>query len=111
MTGYRGTFRALHWRRRYVAHIVFSLHLHSFAFLAMMVGLVHDWSTGAPEGKGWGNAVAVAVIAVYSFFALRRVYGQGRLVTLLKMVVLLVGYFVALIVTMALTLALTAVTV
>jgi hypothetical protein len=77
----------------------------------MMVGLVHDWSTGAPEGKGWGNAVAVAVIAVYSFFALRRVYGQGRLVTLLKMMVLLVGYFVALIVTMALTLALTAVTV
>jgi len=52
-----------------------------------------------------------SVIAVYSFFALRRVYGQGRLVTLLKMVVLLVGYFVALIVTMALTLALTAVTV
>jgi hypothetical protein len=42
---------------------------------------------------------------------LRRVYGQGRLVTLLKMVVLLVGYFVALIVTMALTFALTAVTV
>jgi len=101
----------LYWRRRYVAHLVFSLHLHSFAFLAMTVGLVRDWSTGAPEGQGWGNAVAVTVIAGYSFFALRRVYGQGRFMTLLKMGVLLVGYLVALIVTMALTLALTAVTV
>jgi len=103
--------RVLYRRRRYVAHLVFSLHLHSFAFLAVMVGLVHDWSTGAPEGEGWGNAVAVVVIAAYSFFALRLVYGQGRFMTVLKMGVLLVGYLVALIVTMALTLALTAVTV
>ncbi len=103
--------RVLYWRRRYVAHLVFSLHLHSFAFLAMTVGLVHDWSTGAAKGQGWGNAVAMSVIAAYSFFALRRVYGQGRFMTVLKMGVLLVGYLVALIVTMALTLALTAVTV
>jgi hypothetical protein len=103
--------RVLYWRRRYVAHLVFSLHLHSFAFLAMTVGLVRDWSTGAPEGQGWGNAVAMSVIAAYRFFALRRVYGQGRFMTVLKMGVLLVGYLLALIVTMALTLAATAMTV
>jgi hypothetical protein len=53
----------------------------------------------------------VLVIAIYSFLALRRVYGQGRFKTMVKMFVLLIGYIVALIVTMILTLALTVVTV
>jgi hypothetical protein len=30
--------RGLYRRRRYVAHLIFSLHLHSFAFLAILVG-------------------------------------------------------------------------
>ena len=51
------------------------------------------------------------VIAVYSFLGLRRVYGQGRFMTVFKMFVLLIGYIVALIATMILTLALTVVTV
>ena len=55
--------------------------------------------------------VAVVIIAVYSFLALRRVYGQGRFLTVLKMVVLFFGYLVAIIATMILTLALTVVTV
>jgi hypothetical protein len=42
---------------------------------------------------------------------LRRVYGQGRFMTVFKMFVLLIGYIVALIATMILTLALTVVTV
>ena len=102
--------RVLHRRSRYIAHLVFSLHLHSFAFLAILIGLGIDTTLRAAEGKGPGNALAVVVIAGYSFFALRRVYGQGRLLTALKMVALLIGYLVALMVTMALTLALTAVT-
>lgn len=58
-----------------------------------------------------GNGLAVLVIATYSFLALRRVYGQGRFVTAIKMALLLLGYIVALIFTMILTLALTVVTV
>lgn len=50
-------------------------------------------------------------IAIYTFLALRRVQGQGRLLTVAKMIVLLAGYLVALIVTMILTLAVTALTV
>lgn len=98
-------------RRRYVAHLVFSLHLHSFAFLALIVGLAIDLAARVPEQSRPGNGLAVLVIAIYSFLALRRVYGQGRFFTLIKMVVLLLGYLVALIVTMILTLALTVVTV
>jgi hypothetical protein len=101
----------LYRRCRYVAHLVFSLHLHSFAFLALVVGLAIDLPLRAAEGKGPGNALAVLVIAVYSFLALRRVYGQGRFFTVVKMAGLLIGYLVALIATMILTLALTVVTV
>ena len=99
------------YRRRYVAHLVFSLHLHSFAFLALLVGLGIDLAVGASGQSRPGNGLAVLVIAVYSFLALRRVYGQGRLMTVLKMFFLVIGYIVALIVTMILTLALTVVTV
>jgi hypothetical protein len=102
---------AIYRGRRYVAHLVFSLHLHSFAFLALVVGLVIDLAVGASAESRPGNGLAILVIAAYSFLALRRVYGQGRFLTVLKMVVLLFGYLVALIVTMILTLALTVVTV
>jgi hypothetical protein len=102
--------RVLYLRRRYIAHLVFSLHVHSFAFLAILAGLLFDSSIGAGDGQGPGNAAATVFVAVYSFFALRRVYGHGRFVTILKMVALLIGYVLALIVTMAFTLALTAVT-
>ena len=103
--------RVLYRRRSYVAHLVFSLHLHSFAFLALLVGLVIDLALRALGGEGPGNGVSVLVIAVYSFLGLRRVYSEGRLLTLAKMAALLIGYLVALIATMILTLALTAVTV
>jgi len=102
---------ALYRGRRYVAHLVFSLHLHSFAFLALVVGLVIDLAVRAPEESRPGNGLAVLVIAIYTFLALRRVYGQGRFITVIKMLILLLGYLVALIVTMILTLALTVVTV
>jgi hypothetical protein len=101
----------LYRRRRYVAHLVFSLHLHSFAFLALLVGLGIDLALAAGDESRPGNGLAVLVIAIYSFLALRRVYGQGRLLTVVKMFILFVGYIVALIVTMILTLALTVATV
>ncbi len=103
--------RLLYRRRSYVAELVFSLHLHSFAFLALLAGVSVDLVIGASERSDPGNTVAVVAIAIYTFLALRRVQGQGRLRTIAKMIVLLVGYLVALIVTMILTLAVTALTV
>jgi hypothetical protein len=97
-----------YWQPRYLAHLVFSLHLHSFAFLAIVVGIGFDLLSGAVEGEGPGGAVASAVIFVYAFLALRRVYAGGGWATVLKLLMLLFGYVVALVVTMILTLAATA---
>ena len=102
--------RLLYWQRSYITEFVFSLHVHSFAFLALFVGLGLDLVTGLSERSDPGNTAAVVAIAVYTFLALRRVQQQGRLLTMAKMVLLLVGYLVALIITMILTLAVTAVT-
>jgi hypothetical protein len=62
-------------RRRYlVEHLVFTLHLHAFAFLVLSLVLA------APRQGGLGLAVrlaAIAILLVYLLVALRRVYG-GR---------------------------------
>lgn len=99
----------LYWKPRYVAHLVFSLHLHCFAFLILAMGALVDVSMGAMGlvGKGIGNNVATLAIAIYAFLALRRVYRQGRLITALKLVALVCGYIVALGFTMLATLIVT----
>lgn len=96
----------LYWKPRYVAHLVFSLNLHSFSFFALVLGALVDGAIGmtvAGEGTT-GNNVATVAIVVYAFLALRRVYGQGRIATGFKLVVLLLGYCVALVMTMLATL-------
>ncbi len=99
----------LYWKPRYVAHLVFSLHLHSFAFLVLVVGALADLSIGAMgfDGGGMGNNVATLAVLIYTFLALRRVYAQGRLITTLKLVALILGYILALVLTMLGTLIVT----
>lgn len=102
--------QGLYWRLRYVAHLVFSLHIHSFAFLVLVIGAVIDVglaSTGIGLAQTLGNTLASLLIPVYTFLALRRAYGQGRLITLMKLVVLIVGYAISLALTMLGTLIVT----
>ena len=91
-----------YWKPWYVDHLVFSLYLHSFSFLVLVVGAFVDGAIGVMgfDSGGTGNSVATLAIAVYAFLALRRVYGQGRLATTLKLVVLILSYSVALVFTM-----------
>lgn len=103
--------RLLYRRRPYIAQLIFSLHLHSFAFLVLLLGLGLDAAIGAAEDRRPGNGLAVLAIMVYTFLALRRVSGQGRLATVAKMAALGLGYLAALVATMMVTLAVTAFTV
>lgn len=85
--------------RFYIEHLVFAFHVHALTFLGILVLLV--WSTWlapalAVESSGWLYAGVIAYLVLYPFFAMRRVYGQGRFVTFLKYFSLGAVYSVAL---------------
>lgn len=91
--------------RRYVEHLVFSLHAHAFVFLELSVArTLRTWVVG--EDTGLGVIVALGAVVwtlVYFFLALRRVFEQSRLVTSIKFVVLVGGYGILLTTLLALT--------
>jgi hypothetical protein len=83
--------------RHYLAHLVFLCHTHAFTFLLFMIWnllLILDWIVPA---FGYVAIVWFLILMFYSpvyyFLALRRVYGQGRLLTLLKLPALMLIYF------------------
>ena len=81
----------LYRHRYYGEHLLLALHFHSFAFLLLLPGLVpwpqplHDWIN---------NAINL-VLGVYMFLMLRRVYGGGRIATLLRLVAIVAAYVLA----------------
>lgn len=93
---------ALYRGRLYVAHLVFALHYHAFAFLVLPVDAlldarlnriqsVHELSWVGILGLITAGFVQLWVL-IYLAKALRRVYGGSRLMTLIKTVVLFFGY-------------------
>lgn len=81
--------------RYYMEHLVFAFHVHALTFLGILTLLI--WSTWmAPAlgvaSSGWLYAGVIAYLMLYPFFAMRRVYGQGRFVTFLKYVCLGTAY-------------------
>ncbi len=83
-------------RRYYVEHLLFFVHFHSFFFLLLILQIL--WSRLA-SALGLHEALAVLPVVASSFYipvylliSMRRVYGQGRLATILKFVVLLIAY-------------------
>lgn len=101
-------------RRRYVEHLLFLFHTHSFFFLvaisvlvAARISAVYP-SMSVPAGLYM--AAAYIYQAVYSYFAMRRVYADGRLLTLFKFCWLMFGYLVFLALTLILGFLYTALT-
>ena len=91
--------------RFYVEHLIFSMHLHTWAFLVFMVG--NGYLKLASLGPGWLDDVCAWVLALwtawYFFRSFRVVYGQGRLKTAMKIALLgIVHAFVLLAVAVAL---------
>ncbi|MEM7050968.1 MAG: DUF3667 domain-containing protein [Acidobacteriota bacterium] len=98
-------------RMYFVEHLVFAVHIHSFTFLAIFVFRSCDLALWPLIGeREIFAALTVLVVPVYFLLALRRVYGQGWVMTLLKALMVSIGYtllfVIGLLATLALTLAL-----
>lgn len=85
----------------YVAHLVFALHFHAFAFFLLSAhtlleaGVLAALARGALVPARIGMVVDSALqlaLFVWLYLALRRVYGRGRIVTALLSVALMAGY-------------------
>ncbi len=73
--------------RYYAEHLIFGLHVQSFAFIALLATLL-PWA--------WVPPLTLLWLAVYLFMSMRTVYGEGRARTGAKFVVLTSSYGLAL---------------
>lgn len=92
--------KVLFWRRYYVEHLVFALHLHAFAFLTVSIALLLGFGfqlAGDPMGVYQGLVVLAACIEIVYFgLSLRRTYDTSIPTMILKGGVLLFSYIVVL---------------
>lgn len=77
---------------RYTENLVFALHLHSFWFIALALLL---------PGIGWLSAIGLVAIPVYSWLAVKRVYGGGAWPRLLRLTLVSILYALTLTLAMA----------
>ncbi len=91
-------------RRFYVEHLLFFVHFHAFFFLLLTLQIL--WvRTIAMLGLNTAIGVIPVIVSsfyipIYLFKSMRRVYGQGFLLTLLKYAVLLAVYAIGFSLTM-----------
>jgi biopolymer transport protein ExbD len=95
-------------RRYFVEHLLFFVHFHAFFFLMLIVQILFARITGllGPE-DGAVDSISTLILVIASFYipvylykAMRHVYGQGHLVTLLKYLVLVIAYLLGAMLTM-----------
>lgn len=91
--------------RVYLEHLVFALHYFAFFFaLSSLLGVIEAATAGADLSSVRGGAAVVtlglgrASFFAYAYLALRRVYGGGRAMTVLKTVAFGAGFCVVLVV-------------
>ncbi len=95
--------------RYYVEHLLFVVHYHAFFFLGgiaiVLLELLATWTKGTIAGTAFNAAngvmtfLFVLYIPYYLYRAMRRVYGQGRFVTLVKYSMLGVAYLFSMVIT------------
>ena len=104
--------RALYWRKDtfYFAHLVFSLHYHTFLLL-FWTGYVGMGLVAVHVSFVWLPRLALKLglllPPLYLFAALRRIYGEGRGRTLGKMLVLGATHLLVILISLAVVGALT----
>lgn len=83
-------------RRYFVEHLLFFLHFHAFFFLLLILLILFSGAITLVNIEGTITTLIIVAasfyVPVYLYKGMRRVYQQGRLVTLAKYVTLLVAY-------------------
>ncbi len=75
-------------KHHYLAHLIFTIHLHSFLFVLLLLNLGIGWLPSSLVVK----RLLVLVGLAYFVVALHRVYAQGWGKTLVKATILSLGY-------------------
>jgi hypothetical protein len=72
--------------RFYVEHLVYALHIHTFLYVSVIVTslAVMGANRTVPALGGWITGLMTIAIVVQIFLSIRRVYGQGWFMTLIK---------------------------
>jgi hypothetical protein len=89
-------------RRYYVEHLLFFLHNHAFGFLVFALLMLATRFVPSTIDT-WLTFIVWLYVPYYLFVSLRRVYGQGRWLTLAKLAVLSSAYLICAAVTLAVT--------
>jgi hypothetical protein len=98
----------LYWRPRryYVEHLVFFIHNHAAIFLLLLIQALLGWVAVWLAGRAFKEWVFV-IISLYSIWyvyrAMRAYYGQGRLLTFAKLLVVGFTYLIGFSITLAAT--------
>ena len=100
--------KVLYVRKRvfYIDHLVYALHIHSFAYLAIMliVLITLGLNRSIPGAfAGWIIAALWITFAAQIFLSIRRVYRQGWFFTVFKFFLGGFAYFIVLTVALAVT--------
>lgn len=84
----------LYWRKKryYIEHLVFGMHVHAFLFMIVTLMLIASITPMGAAGQGWTQGILGLAVVAYPIIALRRFYGNGWFVTLVKSFVLAVLY-------------------
>jgi hypothetical protein len=87
----------------YVEHLLLLIHNHAFLFLIMSIFMLVTRFIHSAAVMSVLNTGLAIYVGYYPYESMRRVYGQGRGITLLKFAVLFCGYFLCAILTLVLT--------
>ncbi len=105
--------KILYFFRRifYIDHLIYSLHIHSFAYSAILTIGAISYGLGRwlPAIKLLVTTILIAAVIIQIFLSIRRVYRQGWFMTILKfflggfayLLVLLIGLGATTVVTLA----------
>lgn len=79
--------------RHYVEHLLLLLHNHAFLFVMLGLSALLKMSTASDIVLGPVDTAITLYVPIYFYLAMRRVYGQGRWLTLSKLGALGSTYF------------------